>query len=84
MPAGRLLFTMAGNAVTYSQPLMDDTQQRLLYKIALVLDTWLVVRGTGSPVGVVTPVFAGQLYENTTGRVWYRSTGTTSANWTLV
>lgn len=72
----------AGNAVSYTAPRLDDTQQRLLFKIATVLDTWLVLRGQGSPVGVVTPVFAGQLYqaELTT----YRSTGLTSADWVLV
>jgi len=73
---------MAANAVSYSQPVLDDTAQRLLYKIATLLDTWLVVRGQGSPVGVVTPAFSGQLYEQSPGHVWYRATGTTSSDWT--
>lgn len=74
---------MAGNAVSYTQPRLDDMEQRLLFKIATVLDTWLVVRGTGSPVGVVTPGFAGQLYQDNASRAFYRSTGTTSADWVL-
>jgi hypothetical protein len=60
---------------------MDDTAQRLLYKICSLLDAWLVVRGTGSPSGVVTPSFAGQLYFDTSARAWYQSTGTTNTSW---
>jgi hypothetical protein len=79
------LFHMAGNAVSFTQPRLDDTAQRLLYKIATVLDTWLVVRGTGSPVGVVTPAFAGQLYEEEGNpRQLWRSNGTTNTSWVLV
>lgn len=62
---------------------MDDTQQRLLFKIASLLDAWLLVRGTGSPVGVVTPAFAGQLYQDTSTFTVWRSTGTANTNWTV-
>jgi hypothetical protein len=72
---------MASNAVSFTQPLLDDSAQRLLYKICSLLDAWLVVRGTGSPAGVVTPAFAGQLYFDEAARKWYQSTGTTSASW---
>jgi hypothetical protein len=37
--------------------------------------------GAGSPVGVTTPGFLGQLYHDTTADTYYRSTGLTSADW---
>lgn len=67
---------------------MDDTAQRLLFKIATGLYNSLgfssAASGVGSPVGVVTPTFVGQLYEDTLNSVFYQSTGTTSADWVLL
>lgn len=40
--------------------------------------------GDGDPTGVVTPEFSGQLYHDTTNDVYYRSTGTTSGDWTAI
>jgi hypothetical protein len=39
--------------------------------------------GTGSPVGVVTPTFVGQLYTDQNGPPYglWQSTGLTSADW---
>jgi hypothetical protein len=78
---------MAGNAVSFTAPRLDDTAQRLLYKIASYLYVGQgfssALYGTGSPVGVVTPAFSGQLYEDNIAGVWYRSTGTTTASWQL-
>jgi hypothetical protein len=37
--------------------------------------------GSGDPTGVLTPIYIGQDYLDTTGDAWYRSTGTTSADW---
>jgi hypothetical protein len=66
---------------------MDDTAQRLLFKIATGLYNSLgfasALLGTGSPVGVVVPVFSGQLYEDTLNSIFYKSTGITSADWVL-
>lgn len=41
-------------------------------------------QGAGSPVGSVTPEFIGQLYHDLTGDTYYRSTGLTNADWTLI
>ena len=38
--------------------------------------------GAGDPTGVATPAFIGQLYHDTTGDVYWRSTGLASADWT--
>ena len=40
--------------------------------------------GAGDPTGVATPAFIGQLYHDTTGDVYWRSTGLTSADWTAI
>lgn len=40
--------------------------------------------GIGSPVGVKTPGFVGQLYTDTTGPNYWRSTGLTAADWTAI
>lgn len=40
--------------------------------------------GTGSPVGTVVPDYIGQYFKNTSGPTYYRSTGTTSADWTQI
>jgi hypothetical protein len=37
--------------------------------------------GTGSPVGVVTPLYLNQYYMNLTGYVLWQANGPTSANW---
>ncbi len=37
--------------------------------------------GVGSPVGVKTPAFLNQLYHDTDGDVYWRSTGLTSTDW---
>ena len=77
----------AGNAVSFLQPRLDDTQQRLLFKIASYLYAGLgfgsAAFGSGPPAGVTTPSFDGQLYQDTLSGSWYRSTGTTNSNWQL-
>ncbi len=40
--------------------------------------------GSGDPTGVTTPEFSGQLYLDTVSGAYYRSTGTTSADWTAI
>lgn len=40
--------------------------------------------GAGSPVGVAVPKFIGQLYHDTVADTYYRSTGLTNADWTLI
>lgn len=40
--------------------------------------------GAGSPVGVATPEFVGQLYHDTTADTYYRSTGLTAADWAAI
>lgn len=40
--------------------------------------------GNGSPVGAKTPNFIGQLYYDTTGHEYWRSTGTTNSDWIFV
>lgn len=35
----------------------------------------------GTPVGVLTPKFIGEEVLNTTGSLWFKATGLTSANW---
>lgn len=35
----------------------------------------------GSPVGVLVPAFVGTEYLDTTAKIWYKSTGLTSADW---
>jgi hypothetical protein len=78
---------MAGNAVSFTAPRLDDTAQRLLYKIASYLYVGQgfssAIYGTGSPSGGVIPAFSGQLYEDTAAQVWYRSNGTTNTSWQL-
>lgn len=37
--------------------------------------------GAGSPVGTVTPRYLGEEYLNTSGPVWFKSTGLTSSSW---
>ena len=77
-------------AATFDQPRLDDTEQRLLYKLASTIDRLPVggggsgQTGTGSPVGVATPAFVDQLYIDTTGPNYWRSTGLTSADWTAI
>lgn len=74
---------MAANAISTDVPVLDDTQQRLLFKICSLLDRWLVVRGTGSPVAAVTPAFSGQLYQDLSTRLYWRSNGTSASDWVL-
>jgi len=75
------------NAVSFTAPRLDDTQQRLLFKIAGYLYNGLgfasALSGNGSPLNVVTPSFAGQLYEDKQTGTWYRSTGVLSSTWVL-
>lgn len=40
--------------------------------------------GSGSPVGSNTPDFIGQLYHDTNADTYYRSTGLTSADWSVI
>lgn len=40
--------------------------------------------GAGSPIGVNTPGFIGQLYHDSTADTYYRSTGLTNVDWTLL
>lgn len=40
--------------------------------------------GAGSPIGVALPAFTGQLYHDTGADTYYRSTGTTTADWTAI
>lgn len=40
--------------------------------------------GAGSPVGAATPDFIGQLYHDTEGDAYWRSTGLTSADWVVI
>ena len=40
--------------------------------------------GAGSPVGVKTPGFIGQLYHDTVADAYYRSTGLTPADWAAI
>lgn len=40
--------------------------------------------GAGSPVGIHSPSFIGQLYHNTTNDTYWRSTGLTNADWTQI
>jgi hypothetical protein len=42
------------------------------------------LEGAGSPEGSVTPEFEGQLYRNTDEDTYYRSTGLTESDWTLL
>ncbi len=39
------------------------------------------VRGSGSPIGVVTPGFLGQFYSDTTTPALWEATGATNADW---
>jgi len=75
------------SATTFSAPRLDDTAQRLLWKIAnfLWVTTGLAsaLSGSGSPVGLVVPGSVGQLYHDTLNDVYYRSTGTGAADWSL-
>jgi hypothetical protein len=41
----------------------------------------LVLTGTGSPVGNITPIFVGQLYTDNTTPGLYISTGLTNTAW---
>lgn len=43
-----------------------------------------MLSAAGEPTGVTTPNFVGQLYHDTTADTFYRSTGLTSADWTLI
>ncbi len=77
------------SAVSFTEPRLDDSIQRLLYKIALVLagsgsGSCAMQSGAGSPVGTTTPDFVGQLFYDTSANAYYRSTGLTSADWVLI
>lgn len=37
--------------------------------------------GSGTPVGAVTPDYEGQEYLDTSGPIWYKSTGLTDTDW---
>lgn len=39
------------------------------------------ISGSGTPIGSVTPEFVGQEYLDTSGTVWYKSTGLTNTDW---
>lgn len=41
-------------------------------------------RNAGTPSGVLTPRYAGEIVMDTTGNQLYMGTGTTSADWTPV
>lgn len=43
-----------------------------------------MLSGAGDPTGVTTPEFVGQLYHDTGADTYYRSTGLTSADWTVI
>jgi len=77
-------------SATFTEPRLDDTEQRLLYKIASAVSKLPSggncggQSGSGSPVGIKTPAFVDQLYHDTTADAYYRSTGLTSADWTAI
>ena len=39
--------------------------------------------GVVTPIGAVTPAFAGEIYHDTTAEKMYRAHGATSSDWTL-
>jgi hypothetical protein len=85
--AGGVTLVVNMPAISTIRPGLDDTAQRLLWKIATYLWTATGLStaesGIGSPVGVVTPTAKGQFYYDTnSGRFWV-ATGLTSAAWTL-
>lgn len=68
---------------------LGDSSNTILFKIAQAIFGIVPggenLTGAGSPVGSATPDFVGQAYQDTTapGAIW-RSTGTTSADWTHI
>ena len=47
----------------------------------VVAQDFPLITGAGSPVGVVIPRFIGREYFDTTGKLFWMSTGTTAADW---
>ncbi len=45
---------------------------------------WTIRSGAGDPTGIVTPLYIGEEYLNTTGNHWYKSHGLAAANWTAL
>lgn len=74
------------------QPYLNDTEQRLLFKIARMILSGLLngggsvtcgaLSGAGAPT--IAPQFIGQLYHDTVSDSYYRSTGLTSADWVAI
>lgn len=61
---------------------LEEVMAYLLCQVSLNTG---MLSGAGSPVDLgITPSFIGQLYEDTNYGIYWRSTGTTSANWTIV
>ncbi len=85
--AGGVTLVVNMPAISTIRPGLDDTAQRLLWKIASYLWTATGLAssqtGIGSPVGVATPAAVGQLYYDTNSDTFWRATGLTSADWAL-
>lgn len=94
-----LLANIAGLSATPPSDLARDaacycydeaTMQRVIaYLLCIAANggtaaTCAALSGAGDPTGVTTPEFSGQLYHDTTNDVYYRSTGTTSADWVII
>jgi hypothetical protein len=76
---------------TTCQPYLNDIEQRLLWKIARMFVFGFPpcspticgpLSGAGAPT--IAPQFIGQLYHDTVADAYYRSTGLTPADWTLI
>lgn len=82
----------AGGASNFDAPRMDDTAQRLLYKLASDIHRLPIGGGgsgscgaqSGAGAPTSTPDFVGQLYHDTVADAYWRSTGLTVADWTQI
>ena len=68
---------MIHKLTTYADPILD----RQIKELELSLKP---LTGSGDPTGTVTPRWLGDQWFDSTGSVWYVSTGVTSADWQLV
>lgn len=77
-------------AACYTPGCLGPTDNAQTLRIGLLLQianaiagdtTCTLESGEGSPVGLVTPDFIGQLYDDTTSDSYWRATGLTSADW---
>lgn len=83
------LFQAASSLGCLTPKQLEMVKTRLLCQIRSALDPFAAceaLNGIGSPVGVLTPEFIGQLYSDTQygPEIHYRSTGLTSADWELI